>query len=82
MGSTGRPHCTQCAVTDENQLVEMDLGYGLGQLPVVVGALLLSRGRQSTDTLIPVAFICTKNFPTVVDQYYSTSSKCRVGVDP
>ena len=38
--TTGRPHCIQCAVTDENQSVEMDLGYCLGQLSVIVGALL------------------------------------------
>jgi len=50
--SAGQPHCIQCAVTDENQSVEMDLGYCLGQLSVIVGALLFSQGSQSTATLI------------------------------
>ena len=51
--STGQPHCIQCAATDENQSVKTDLGYYLGHLLVIVGALLFSQGSQSTATLIP-----------------------------
>lgn len=51
--STGQPHRIQCATTDENQSVEMDLDYCLGHLSVIVGALLFSQGSQSTATLIP-----------------------------
>jgi len=51
--SIGQPHHIQCAISDENQSVETDLGYCLGHLSVIVGALLFSQGSQSTATLIP-----------------------------
>ena len=63
-----------------DQSVKMDLGYCLGQLSVIVGALLFSQGSQSTATLIPCSLHMHQNFPMVVDQCCSKSSKYGVGL--
>jgi len=74
---TGWQHCIQCAVMDENQSIETDLGYFLGQLSVIVGALLFSRGRQSTDTLIP----CSLQLHSKFSQWLTSTTVHPVDVE-